>query len=78
MGSPADRTPAKCAAADECHGPGQPDPALPADRTSTPLGQGAKPKPKKHRKKGHKKKGHKKKQGKAKKKSKSNGKQGRA
>jgi hypothetical protein len=90
-GFPAERTPADCTAADECHGPGNAQPALPPDRTSANLGKAAKPKAhkaKKH-KKSHKAKKHKKshkakkhkRQRKAKKKAKSpraNGKQGGA
>jgi hypothetical protein len=60
-GFPAERTPEKCLAADECHGAGPGAPTLPADRTSAQLGPKAKPKAhkaKKHKKhqKAHKKK----------------------
>jgi hypothetical protein len=79
-GYPAERTPGKCTAADECHGPGVSPPAPLADRTSANLGKKAKPKA--HKAKHKKKKAHKKKQKqrKSKKKAKAakgNGKQGR-
>ena len=45
-GFPAETTPEKCEAADECHGPGVEAPALPPDRTSSYLGTGVKPKAK--------------------------------
>jgi hypothetical protein len=65
-GFPAERTPANCSAADECHGPGATLPPLPPDRTSANLGKKAKPQA--HKAKKHKKARHKKKQRKAKKK----------
>jgi hypothetical protein len=58
-GFPAELTPEKCTAADECHGAGAAPPALPPDRTSANLGNRAKPKAhkaRKHRKKKAKKK----------------------
>jgi hypothetical protein len=64
-GFPAETTPEKCEAADECHGPGIEAPALPPDRTSSYVGNGnvkkAKAKHKKHHKKKHAKKAGKKK-----------------
>ena len=56
-GFPAEKVLAKCAAADECHGPSSERPALAPDRTSADLGE---PKAKKTKHKKHKKK-HKKK-----------------
>lgn len=59
-GFPAETTPEKCEAADECHGPGIEAPALPPDRTSSYLGNGNVKKAKaQHKKKHHKKKHHK-------------------
>jgi hypothetical protein len=60
-GFPAELAPEKCEAADECHGPGVQEPALPPDRTSSYLGDGnvKKAKAKKQKKKHHKKKHHK-------------------
>jgi hypothetical protein len=54
-GYPAETTPEKCEAADECHGPGVEPPALPPDRTSSYLGNGNVKKVKHHKKKHHKK-----------------------
>jgi hypothetical protein len=67
-GFPAERTPPNCTAADECHGPGASQGALPPDRTSANLGKPAKTnahKAKKHKKKAHKKKHRKQKKSKA-------------
>jgi hypothetical protein len=55
-GFPADRQPANCAAADECHGPGSSQPALPPDRTSANLGKVGKPHGKQQKKKHRKQK----------------------
>jgi hypothetical protein len=80
-GFPAELTPEKCTAADECHGAGAAPPALPADRTSANLGNRAKPKAHKAKKHQKKKAHKKKKQQKAKKTASApskNGKQGRA
>ena len=56
-GFPAEKVLAKCAAADECHGPSSDRPALAPDRTSADLGE---PKAKKTKHKKHKKKNKKK------------------
>lgn len=80
-GFPAERTPAKCTAADECHGSGAIQPPLPPDRTSAGFGTPAKPKAhkaKKHqKKKAHKKKHKHKRTGKKAKARKAGGEQGR-
>jgi hypothetical protein len=52
-GFPAEREEPKCLAADECHGPGNDPPAIPADRTSAGLGGPLKTKA--HKAKKHKK-----------------------
>jgi hypothetical protein len=64
-GFPAERVESKCPSADECHGPGAAQPALPADRTSAGLGRSRKPQA--HRKAHKHKKHRKKRSGKAKK-----------
>jgi hypothetical protein len=53
-GFPAERAAQVCAAADECHGPGSAQPALPPDRTSAELGAPETQKTHKHHKR-HKK-----------------------